>query len=160
MLTSSEQQETNKQIYRTWMKPICLPSNATLLDLYVQVDDEIIPDQPLFQYKLKNIPIRDPLTNISKLGEKTGVYLASIYKNLKSNTLCKSKIISILPDYTNINDSSTNKEVNVTEMELTLPLEMKRENTIILLIEYIDENVKESITKDNFEPQSNEYTLI
>ena len=78
-----------------------------------------------------------------QIGDRVGVFLTSIYKNMETNTMCKARIVNVLPIISQ------------------LPFNVQSEqDQVILHIEYVDESVKESTTPSNFEPRIPTYTLL
>ncbi|EFC38322.1 predicted protein [Naegleria gruberi] len=141
--TTSTTTDNNKQIYRTWIKKQQVPLGCSILQLFVKENDIIEINQPLFEYKVYNV------NHNGVIGDRVGVFLASIYKNLKNNSLCKAKIVKILMS----NQSDLISQTN--------PYHITQENQrIVLHIQYIDTSVKEEITNQDFEPQVPTYTLL
>ncbi|KAG2374681.1 hypothetical protein C9374_010425 [Naegleria lovaniensis] len=142
MLSSNSSSESSSssptQTYRTWIKKIQVPIGCTILQIFVSNNETISLNQPLFEYKVFN-----PQTQ----SDRVGVFLSSIYKNLQTNTMCKARIVEI----------STSSNNNSSNLPFLVQTESDR---TILLMEYVDESVKESSTSDNFEPKSPLYTLL
>jgi len=140
MIPSQTASSSNK---RCWIKKQKVPIGCTILQLFVQENQIININESLFEYKVYNVPHNGTIT------DRVGVFLASIYKNVKTNNMCRAKIVGILP-----NEKKNGRAI-------TLPFDVKtEEDQIILLIEYIDDSVNEDTPMD-FEPKTpTEYMLL
>lgn len=135
MSSSSSSSSSSQQTHRTWIKKQQVPLGCSILQIFVAPNDVITINQPLFEYKVFNVE------HAGTVGDRTGVFLTSIYKNVKNDTLCKARVVSVFPT--------------------TLPLSVKTEaDRVILHIEYIDESVAETSTPASFEPSIPTYTLL
>ncbi|KAF0984258.1 hypothetical protein FDP41_007435 [Naegleria fowleri] len=143
--TSLTSDSSSVQTHRTWIKKIQVPLGCTILQVFVSNNENISLNQPLFEYKVFN-----PQTQ----SDRVGVFLSSIYKNLQTNTMCKARVVNVM-----IPSSSSNNNDNSSNLNLPFVVQSESDRTI-LLMEYVDESVKESSTLDSFEPKSPVYTLL